>query len=115
MDNPYRILLWQIIISTVMVTLIVTVALLFNGCVDDKAMSKTETMTVILQPAYEELKKVCPLAVVGAESIRLDPDIEVRARCRNIERAFVKVQAIQENEVINAGGEPCSKNCTTSQ
>lgn len=113
MSGSYKLLLWHIFISTILVALIVSIGMIFYGCANDKAMNKTETLTAILQPAYDDLGYVCPLAVVGAQSTGLDQD-KVRAKCRNIKGAFDKVKVLQEIEIINAGGEPCLENCSTS-
>lgn len=81
------------------------------GCVANAVLDWNGDLAVKLQPVYDGLERVCPIAIEGAEYIGEDED-EVREICEDIDEIFKDIQLTQEAMVKAAGGEPCLENCS---
>ena len=81
------------------------------GCVANAVLDWNGDLAMKLQPVYDGLEVVCPIAIEGAELVGEDED-EIRDICDKIDKSMKEIQKLQEVVVKAAGGEPCLENCS---
>lgn len=92
---------------------VLTIFFLIFGCANNPALDYIETTAKKLQPVYDNLEVVCPVAIAGAPMVGHDQN-DIKDRCQAMDMALKEVSTMQQTVVIMNGGEPCLENCSTS-